>query len=322
MIEIFTGVFSSTFRAVLQIFIVALAAGFLVRKKVISQDQVKAISTVVVRVLLPCLIFASIVRHFDPGQLHIWPMLPLAAVLMIACGLLAGVFVFWRELPGKRNMLSLCGMQNAAYLVLPIGKVLFDSSGQFDKFKLYCFLYILGVTPILWTVGKYLISSKHDAKIEVRELITPPFVANILALFFVFTHMRKLVPMVLLDSIELIGSATIPVAILVLGAVLGSVSFCLKPYIFDAARVILVKMVIIPLCTIVVLYLWGLGASYPLLASFFVIEASSAPATAAIIQVKHYGGDEQKVSSIVLQAYLFCIIAMPFWVALWNAISG
>jgi predicted permease len=318
--EIFIETFGGTFRAVLQLFIVALGAGILVRRKLISQEQVKAISAVTVRVLLPCLIFASIIKQFQPGQLRIWPIIPLVAVGIICIGLLAGAGVFSRELGAKRNMLTLCSIQNAAYVPLPVGSILFPD--EFEKFKLYCFLYILGVTPILWSLGKYLISSTPGVKIKFRELITPPFVANILAIALVLTRLRIFVPLVLVDSIELIGSATVPVAIFILGAVLGGISFRPRAYLPDAARVIAVKMVLVPVCTIFVLYLTGLAESFPLLASFFVIEASSAPATAAVIQVKHYGGDEQKVGSIVLLSYLFCVIAMPFWVAVWRVVSG
>lgn len=317
---VFTEVFASTLRAVLQIFIVALAAGLLVRKKIISQDQIKALSSVMIRVFLPCLIFSSIIRHFNPGQLRIWPLIPLVAVATIMVGLLAGTAIFARELPNKRNMLSLCGIQNAAYLALPIGSVLFPD--QFVKFKLYCFIYILGVTPILWSLGKYLVSSQPGRKVSIRELITPPLAANLTAIALVFTRIRIFLPNLLLDSIELIGSATIPVAIFVLGAVLGSISFSLKPHLFDAARVILVKMIIVPFCVIVVMRLIDLSATYPLLASFFVIEAASAPATAAVIQVKHYGGDEQKIGSVILLAYLFCIFAIPFWLALFNTLCS
>lgn len=320
MIEIFVETFSSTFQAVLRILLIAFAAGVLVRTKVITDLHIKALSAVIVRVLLPCLIFSNIVQYFEPSKLRIWPLIPLSAVAMVALGLLAGAVLFARELPEKKNMLSLASLQNAGYLVLPVGAVLFGD--QFEQFKLYCFLYILGISPILWTVGKYLITSAPDAKVKLSELVTPPLAANALGLFVVFTHINRVVPSMVLAPIELIGSTTVPLAIFVLGATLGTISFCLRPYIFDAVRVILVKMIIIPLCTIAVLWLTGVSASYPLLASFFVIQASSAPATATIIQVRHYGGDEQKISSIMLLCYLFCIIAIPFWTALWVTISS
>ncbi len=320
MMEVFANAFAGTFQAVLQILIIVVAASLLVRKKLVSEEQVKAICAITVRILLPCLIFSNVVKYFYPGKLHIWPIIPLAAVAMIAVGLLAGIAVFARELPQKKDMLSLASLQNAGYLVLPIGSVLFPD--QFEQFKLYCFLYFLGISPILWSLGKYLISSGADAKMSIRELITPPFAANLLAITLVFTHLRLLVPSVLLDSIEFVGTATVPVATFILGAVLGGSPFNLRPYIADATRVALVKMLFVPLCTVAALYFAGLGASHPLLASFFVIQASAAPATAAVIQVKHYGGDQGRVSSVVLLNYLLGIIAMPFWVALWKAVSA
>jgi predicted permease len=157
---------------------------------------------------------------------------------------------------------------------------------------------------------------------SLRELVTPPFVANVLAVTLVLTKTGRFVPTILIDATEFIGSATIPVAILILGASLGGISFQFSGVVFDAARVILIKLIILPLFTIAILRLIGLGASYPILASVLVIQAASAPATATVVQVKHYGGDEQKISSIVLLAYLFCVIAMPFWVAVWKATSA
>jgi len=314
----FIQAFSSTFYAMLQVFIVAFAAGFLVRRRMISDEQVKAISAITIRVLLPCLIFADIVKQFYPAQLRIWPILPLAAVAMVAAGLLAGLILFARELPQKKDMLSLASLQNAGYLVLPVGSVLFPA--QFEEFKLYCFLYFLGISPLLWSVGKYLISSKDGDKFSLRGLITPPFAANVLAVILVFTHTRQFIPSVLLDSIEFVGSATVPVATLILGAAVGGVSFRIGPYLFDIVRVAVIKLVFVPVCTIAVLYVTGLRETYPLLAVFFVIQAASAPATAAVIQVKHYGGDEQKIGTIVLYTYLLCTVTMPFWVALWDTI--
>jgi hypothetical protein len=317
--QTFAQAFFSTFYAVLQVFIVAFAAGFLVRRRIISDDHIKAMSTITVRILLPCLIFADIIKQFYPAQLRIWPVLPLAAVAMVAVGLLAGVVLFARELPQKKDMLSLASLQNAGYLVLPIGSVLFPA--QFEEFKLYCFLYFLGISPLLWSLGKYLISSKNDEKFSLWGLITPPFTANVLAVILVFTHFRRFIPSILLDSIEFIGSATVPVATLILGAAVGSVSSRIRPYLFDAVRVAIIKLIFVPVCTIIVLYMSGLKETYPLLAVFFVIQAASAPATAAVIQVKHYGGDEQKIGAIVLYTYLLCTPLLPFWVALWNTIS-
>jgi len=319
-VDVFVDAFVNTFQAVLKIFTVALAAGLLIRAKWISQDQIKAISAITIRVLLPCMIFANIVQRFEPGAFRIWPVVPLVGLASILLGLGLGALVFAHELSRKRSMLALTSIGNASFLVLPIGWALFPA--QFEEFKLYCFLYLISVSPALWSLGKYLTSTEPGTRVRVREFITPPFVANIVAVILVFLGVARFLPAPIVGSMEMIGSATVPMAMLVLGAVLGAMSFDLRPHLFDAFRVGAVRMILVPLVSIVLLRLSGLAETHPLLAVFFVIESASAPATSIVIQVKHYGGDEAKIGSVILLTYLFCVLSMPFWVALWQTVGA
>ena len=193
---------------------------------------------------------------------------------------------------------------------------------QFEQFKLYCFLYLLGLSPLLGSVGKYLVSSGKEEKFNPRQLLTPPFIANILAVIIVLSGARGIVPGIVLEPVSLLGSATVPIGMFILGAVLGSVHLRLKPYISDALRVLPVKLIIIPALTITVLHLTGFGQSYPVLAGLLILQASSAPAAGLMIQIRHYGGNEQELSSILLLSYLFCIVTIPFWFAVWTMLSA
>ena len=96
----------------------------------------------------------------------------------------------------------------------------------------------------------------------------------------------------------------------------------LRPYWRDILKILSVKFLIIPLLAVLILHLSGLRESYSLLASFLVIEAAAAPATAFILQVRHYGGDEQKIGSLMLISYICCALALPFWLAVWHALAA
>lgn len=194
MIETFTQTFTGTFLAVLKVFIIAVGAGVLVRKKVITQEQIKSLSAVTVNVLLPCLIFSSMTRSFHPTDLPIWWILPLAGAAMVIFGLILGGIFFARKLYTKKNMLPLASTQSAGYLVLPLGSVLFAQ--QFDIFATYCFLFILAVTPLNWSLCKYLTTAAENDKLTWKTLITPPFVASIFALFLIFTNLNGFIPKV------------------------------------------------------------------------------------------------------------------------------
>jgi predicted permease len=320
MLDVFITSFGTTFQALLQILLVSIAGGILIRKKVITQEHLKSLSTVVVRVLLPCMTFSNIVRNFNPAQFKIWPLVPLVAILTIGLGLLAAITLFWPNLKMNKHHFATASLQNAGYLILPLGKILYPK--QFDEFAMYCFLYILGMSPLLWSLGKYLVSSGEDEKISFRGLLTPPLVACIGAIVIVLVRIQFLIPKIVLDSSDLIGSATVPIATFVLGAVLGSISFNIKSHVLDAAKVLFVRLIFVPICTIAVLMLTGLHHTSPLLCSLFVLQSSSSPATGLILQVKHYGGNEQEVGSILMLSYIACIFTIPLWLAVWTMLIG
>ncbi|MBN1766205.1 MAG: AEC family transporter, partial [Sedimentisphaerales bacterium] len=258
---IFVEAFSSTFVAVMQVCLIIVAAWLLAKKKIITQDHILTLTHLNIKVFLPCLIVSVIITDFDPGGFKWWWTLPLASVVMVAIGLLFGLILFGHQCVKKKNMLGLASFQNSGYFILPIGKVLYPAEADFDTFAKYCFLYILLMGIILWALGKYLCTEPQskdladknsDYRTSLKNIINPPLVANMVALALVFTGLHKylLRARFVLDSAHLLGAAAIPLATFILGGVLGTVSFKIKPYILDALRVILIKLILLPLVTI------------------------------------------------------------------------
>jgi len=318
MSGVFFTTFSTVFQGVFKIFLIAVAGGILVRRRIIGDEQIQALSAVTVTVLLPCLILSSVVEELDLGAFPLWWLMPIAGIAVYLTGTGIAALLFYRELPEKRNMLPLAGMHNASYLVLPLGKMLYPE--QFDRFAVYCFLFVLGVSPVLWSLGKFLTTADHRARLQLKEFVTPPFCSSILAVLLVLTHTKRFIPAPVLESVGLLGTATVPVATFVLGSTLGGMSLRVWPSALDIARVVGVKFVAMPVLVISVLSLYGLKLSFPLLADFFVIGSACPAAVAVILQVRKYGGDTAKIGSMMLLSYVLCMIAIPFWLALWRVI--
>lgn len=330
MIEIFIQSFAATFLSMLKILFVVLVAGILLRKKIITQENLHGLSVATIDVFLPCLSFTSILTHFRPGEFAIWWVLPIAGVLITAIGMLLGWLFFYKELPEKRNMIPLASIQNAAYLILPLGAVLFPR--QFEQFSVYVFLFVMGQSIPIWTIGKQLTTSGVASRFRWKDMVTPPLVATLLAIACVSFGIHSLfVPegvnrggvintffSTVFGAMQLIGSATAPLAIFILGGVLGSIALHFRSYLFDAIRVLVIKYVLLPFFTLLTVLFFSIGETNPLLAIFFVIESSSAPAIAIALQVKKYGGDEQKIGSILVLTYIACLIMLPFWIAIWT----
>lgn len=325
----------STFLSMLKIFLVMLAAGILLRKKVLTPEHIRGLTAATVDVFLPCLTFYSITTAFKPAEFPIWWIIPLCTGVLMLGGIGLGILFFRHELPEKRNMPPLAGIHNGAYLVLPLGAVLFPN--QFELFSLYVLLYVLGQTPIIWSIGKYMLTAEAGDSFRLKDIFNPPMIATLLALAVVFSGLRDFllpagigeassIPEHLADAvfstIKLLGDATIPLALFILGGILGSISIRFNDIKRDVLKVSTIKFILLPLSTVLILYTTGLSRHYPLLATFFVIQSSAPPAIVILMQINKYGGDEQKVGSVLFITYLICLFTMPVWLSVWQLLNG
>ena len=305
----------AVFNAVMQLSLICLSAGILVKRNLVSPEQVKALSKTCIEIFVPCIIVAKTVSRFDPGELPHWWVLPLAGFLLVMSGLLFSGLVF-RFKSEKRPFMVMASMQNAIYIVLPIGQLLYPD--QFDVFALYSFLLVLGLNPMMWSLGKVLLSSRAGTRIVFRDFLSPPLVAIVLSVVAVFTGISDFIPHTVIESIDLLGQATVPVAVFVLGASMGAISVSDFPKFSDILIVAAVKFVLIPGVTFAVLALTGAGHLMPLVSCMLIIQAASPPATNLALIVKNYGGDEGPFSAMMLIQYVLCVLFLPLWIAVWQ----
>ena len=315
----FTITATATLLAILKIFLVVILAGLLVRRGILTESMVTALTKATIVLFLPCLILDKVLTSLSPADFPLWWTLPLASVAMALAGLALAFLVFYRDLPEKRSMLAVASMQNAGYLVLSIGAALYPD--RFDEFALYVSLFIAGFNPVLWSIGKFLATNGAPRKPDWRGILNPPLVACLSSLALVLTGASRLIPKPVLETVELIGEGAVPVATIVLGAMLGGMSIRLRPHLWDAARALTVKYGLLPGLTVALLSMTDIGATNPLLARFLVLQSASAPAVGLILQVRAYGGDEQKVGTVMLLSYTACLVGLPVWLAVWELVA-
>ena len=308
----------TVFSAIFELFLISFGAGILVRRQMVTSSQVEVLATLTVNIFLPCLIISKIISQFHPEAFANWWMLPIAGICLIATGLVFSALLF-RFNPQKMPLMILASIQNGVYIILPIGQVLFKEN--FDTFALYSFLLVLGLNPIMWSLGKVMLSGDMTHGIHLKDFTTPPFVVTLLSLFFVLTGLSQLIPEPVIASINLLGQATVPLAIFILGANIGAISFNRMPPIGDILIVSLVKFILIPISAFTVLYWGGFHLTMPLFGAMVMIQATSPPAANLVLIAQNYGGDTQTVSSVTLVQYIICIVIMPIWIATWQYVT-
>jgi len=318
MDSFFTGTFFSIFQAILKVFLIASFAGFMTYKKIFTEQFIDGLSVLVVRVFLPLQMFSTIMKSFDPSTQSYWWAAPLVGIGLAFAGLLFSSLLFAGSIREKKALFPLSGMQNAVYLALPIGEFAFKD--QFPEFSLICFLVLMGLNPVMWSVGKLIITTDKTESSMWSKIITPPLIASLLGIFFVLTRTDRFMPNLVVDAAGMLGNATVPVATFILGSTLVTSIRKIPPF-WDTFRIVFVKFVLLPVVMIAGLYFFDIGQKFPLLAQVLILQASTAPATSHILMVRTYGGDIGKVGGITFVSYIICLFAIPFWLTVWNVIQ-
>lgn len=305
--------FLATFGAMVQIALVIGVSAWLVHKKVFDETHIRALSGIVVHLSLPCLVFDSILRDFNVAEYPNWWKFPLMGIITVVVMFPPSRLIFRDQREHGNALSAMVTFQNAGYLVLPIGEVLFPE--QFDRFSIYLFLLLLTYNPLLWSFGSFLISHRKGMKIRVGQVLTTPFMATVLAMFLVFTGLRSWVPGLFMDSVHMVGRSCVPLATVVLGLTMGALHVRRMPSLYNISRVLLLKLIAAPLIMLAVLKYTSFSSG-PLEDAFWILEMSSPPATGLALQAVHFGGDEQLVCGVLLVAYLVALFTIPLFYSL------
>jgi predicted permease len=154
-----------------------------------------------------------------------------------------------------------------------------------------------------------------------NSLFSPPLVANLFALLLVLTGAKAFVPEPVVGATHMLGAATVPAATIVLGGVLGGMEHRFRAHLADAVRALSVKLLVIPLLTILVLSATSLRQTDPLLALVLVLQGASPPATNIVLQITTYGGNLERSGTIMLMGYIAALVTIPAWVAVWQVMG-
>ena len=326
-------------KAVISIFLVALAGVFLVRSKIISKDSLKVLGALVIYIFLPCLLFHKISASISWEQLREYWVFPMTCVIYIFSGLLLGWITAKICKPRKeieKGVIAAIAFNNSGYIpialvagITAVFPVFISDPQAKDKAISFIAIYLLGYSPILWTIGYSLISGNKISNMPLKRLFSPPVIGMLTGVFVAMTPLRNIFCVAdgflnpLYRAAGVLGEATVPCVLILLGGCLafgpgrGVVN---KRTIFS---VILIKLIIFPaIATLYVLLLRHLGAlPANLLASVvLVIEAGSPTANNLVVMAAVAKPEiEDGMATIIFWTYLSSIISLTLTViaAMW-----
>jgi predicted permease len=309
--------FRITGLAVVQIFILGAIGFFLVKRGILGDGGLDALSRLAIDVTLPILIFCQLIKDFSFALYPNWWIFPLISIAITVLGFIAGscfkVFVKGQE--EKKQFRGLVTFQNSGYLPLPLFAALLPPDKS-SVILIYLFLFLLGFNLVMFSIGVYILAFAGTRKFEWQRLFSPPVVATIVSLILVFFGINKYVPDFVIKPLRQIGDSTLPLAMLVVGGSLAQI----KLGSIDKkamALLVLAKLVVLPLVGLLLLIKLKLPELIGLL---ILIELAVPSANSLTAIVRAYKRDDILISQGIFISHILSIITLPVFLSLYFAL--
>lgn len=291
------------------VFAILMLIGFVMAKAgVLGSDVLNGLSRLIIKLLLPCLIFHLIIgngitisyilanRNFALALLLMYTLL---CLLGYAMGGASGLRRSGQDVFAVATMFC-----NIGFMGLPLIDSMFPGNSQVAV----CLLIYMTLDQILlWSVGVFLCTrnAKRKGGSMLRNLLNPSLVGIAIALVLLYFGITLPDPVV--TTIKGLGDCSRYLALLYLGALLATMpvlSMLMKPHVYV---LIVLKMTIVPVIAYFVAGLFFDHTVSLLLATIL----SLPPMVAITMMARTYGGDERVAAETVFFSTIACLGTIP-----------
>ena len=302
-----------TLSAILQIFILGFI-GFIVMKiKIITDEGLEMLSSLVINIILPFFIFTHLLEEFSFNSFPDWWAYQVIALLVSLAGFILGFIIvkFNKSIPAKREFVSLVTFQNSGYLPLVlVGMIL---SGESKETMLVLIsLSLIGFNLIMWSVGIFMLVHKKFGRFEWKHFFSPPVIASILAFVFILLGIDRGIPVFVFKPMKMLGDATLSLAMLVVGGNLAQMRFK-KIEFFSLSYLVLAKLILLPLAAMLIIT--NLDMPY-LMKLLILVQAAMPSATSLSVITTHYRFKDALISEGIFYTHLVSLVTIPLFLSL------
>lgn len=246
----------SSYSTIVVLFSIIALGYLLAKKQIFTNDVSKALSYFVINFALPLEIFLRITRDFNKKELISLFRESLFPVITICLILILGYLSAYLFKVAKHQMgaFTLCfSSPSAAFIGLPIILGLYG-----DKGLPYALLVYVVTSLSTWTVGVMLLNrdsklanhthTPFDSKRMIKELLSPPIVAFLLASVLVWFNIAP--PTVIKTLFGYIGDTTSALAMLFIGTTIYQTGIKNLTFSKETVGILIGRFVIAPFIVI------------------------------------------------------------------------
>ncbi len=311
--------------AVIPVFGIIVLGLLLRRFQWLTEEADRSLLRVNINVLFPCLVLDAALGNPALGKASNLVLAPLVGFSTVALGMLLADVAgrgFDMERRSRHTFAVTTGIYNYSYIPLPLAMLLFPGGSTVGVL----FLHNVGVELAMWTLGVMLLG-RHQATDSTpgwKRLVNAPLIAILAALALNWTGLHRLVPSAALTGIHWLGQCAIPMALLLIGAVVADFlpEFTSQRSFPVIGGACLLRLAVLPAAF---LLLASVIPATPELKQVMILEAAMPAAVFPVVMAKQYGGDPATALRVVLGTSIFGLLTIPLWIRAgmhWLGVAG
>lgn len=293
-------------------FLMIFVGIILVKIGFISDEEINALSKLVLYVIMPCTIINSFQIKLNKDILK---ELGIALIVAFLINML-----FYAIASICKNLMVLDVVEqasiiypNCANLIIPLVAATLG-----EEWQIFCCPYILIQQIIFFTVGVTTIREEKGIQIK-KLLLNSNIFAIIIGIFLLISQIR--LPTIITSVLNGFAAMIAPSSMMVIGMSIGNVNFVKaftdkKNYVLCFIRLILMPCIVIVIIKFSGICKWMENLKSVLL---IVVMGASASSAAMVTQTARcFGKDSEKASILNMMTVLFLIFTMPIIVMLYE----
>jgi predicted permease len=304
---------------------VVIMAGWLARRRgYVKDDVTAALSRIVVDVAFPALVFTQMIRTCDAAVLREGWILPLIPFGIVAVAYLVGLALapLFGGKDQRNTVLFLAVSPNWVFLPLPIAEALYGAAGV--RVVLLC---NVGAQLALWSIGIWILHGRISQALRnlgtniglwataggIVVALAFPAVRDLGNMKTAGTSAAGIAGAALFDAVAMVGSLTIPLSLLAIGAQLAALKVSMHRLPAPLWGSLLIRLVAAPLATVAIgTALARTGFALPDVTRQTVYLVAAMPvAIVCSVIAERYGGDTGLAAQSVFYSTFFSLITVP-----------
>ncbi len=290
-----------------QIFILVLliAAGYVaVSTRIVDPRTTRGLSGLLINITIPALIVASMQVPFTPERLAGAETLVLAtgALYIFSFALAWAVSKAMRVPPAEEGVLQFAIVfGNVGFMGFPVALTLFGEEALF-----YVAIFNLFFNVLVFSVGIAMLTEGRGKGFDPRLLANPGIAASVVGLALFLGSVE--IPSPFIDSIELLGGVTTPLAMIIVGAMLAT--FPAREMVGNW-RIWVASAVLLLAVPVAYYYLFSPVFPDPFINGIMITMAAMPAAANTVIFAEQYGADSRLASQIVFVSTIGSLVTIP-----------